>query len=270
MDGEAVNKLDNFNSLFFELSSTDRLDILTLLRKTPRKLSHVSGTLSLTVQETSRNITRLSEAKLIVKGVDGTFHLTPYGEEAMNMLAGYRFLFRNREYFMAHSLSEFPHQFRAGLGVLDNFELVNDVMVVFHNIENMIARAEKFVWILSNQVLASTIPHLVEAVTRGVEFRLLMPKDFVPSESVRELASNPVFEKASRNKRLESRFVDKTDVFLCLSENEVAALAFPNLEAKLDYTGFTSENKSGIEWSKALYTYYWDKATTQIPEQLSS
>jgi len=262
--------MENLSSLLFELSSTDRLDILMLLKKTPMKLSHISSKLDFTVQETSRNITRLSEAKLIVKDVDGAFHLTPYGEETLNLLSGFRFLFKNREYLMTHTLSEFPKQFQAGLGVLDSFEFVNDVMVAFHNIENMIAKAEKFVWILSNQVLASTIPYLVQALERGTEFRLLMPKDYMPSKSVRELVTHPVFVKASRSKKLESRFLDRVDVFLCLSEKEVAALAFPNLERKLDYIGFRAESELAVEWSKTLYTYYWNKATSQIPNQLIS
>jgi predicted transcriptional regulator len=143
-------------------------------------------------------------------------------------------------------------------------------MVAFHNIENMIAKAEKFVWILTNQVLASTIPYLVQALERGAEFRLLMPKGYMPFKGMRELTAHPVFAKASRSKKLENRFLDRVEVFLCLSEKEVAALAFPTLEGKLDYTGFRAESELAVEWSKALYTYYWNKATSQIPDQLVS
>jgi predicted transcriptional regulator len=262
--------LKNFSSLLFELSSTDRLDILFLLKKTPLKLSHISRKLDFTVQETSRNITRLSEAQLISKDVDGAFHLTPYGEEALNLLSGFKFLFKNREYLTTHVLTELPERFRASVGVLDGCEFINDVMVAFHNIENMIAKAEKFVWILTNQVLASTIPYLTQAVERGTQFRLMMPKDYIPSKDVRELVSNPAFKRASQAKKLESRFLDKVDAFLCLSEKEVSALAFPNLEGRLDYLGFKSKNKAVVDWSKALYVYYWEKATSQIPDQLTS
>jgi predicted transcriptional regulator len=234
------------------------------------KLSHVSKKLDFTVQETSRNITRLSEAKLISKDVDGTFHLTPYGTEAFNLLSGYKFLFKNREYLTAHVLTELPAQFRASLGVLESCELVNDVMVAFRNVENMIAKAEQFVWILTNQVLASTIPYLAQAVERGTKFRLIMPKDYIPSDDMRELVSNPAFEKASRAKELESRFLDEVNVFLCLSDKEVAVLSFPNLEGKLDYIGFKSKNESVVDWTKALYTFYWEKATSNLPEQLYS
>ncbi len=98
----------------------------------------------------------------------------------------------------------------------------------------------------------------------------MMPKDYMPSKDVRELVSNPAFEKASRAKKLESRFLDKIDVFLCLSEKEVAALAFPSLEGRLDYIGFKGKNESVVDWSKALYAYYWEKASSQVPDQLVS
>ena len=186
--------MKNFSSLLFELSSTDRLDILFLLKKTPLKLSYVSNKLDFTVQQTSRNITRLSEAKLIIKDVDGAFHLTPYGEEVLNLLSGFRFLFKNSKYLATHKLVELPERFRASVSILDSCEFVNDVMVTFHNIENMIARAEKFVWILTDQVLASTIPYLTQAIERRREFRLLMPKNYMPSKDVRELVSNSAFE----------------------------------------------------------------------------
>lgn len=260
--------MKNFSSLLFELSSIDRLDILFLLKKTPLKLSHISSKLDFTVQETSRNITRLSEAKLIIKDVDGAFHLTPYGEEVLNLLSGYSFLFKNSKYLATHTLVELPKLFRASLGILDSCEFVNEVMVTFHNVEKMIGNAEEFVWILTDQVLASTIPYLTQAIERGVKFRLLMPRNYLPSNDVRELVDNPIFEKASRSKKLANRFLEKIDIFLCLSEKEVAALGFPKTDGRFDYLGFKAKTEPVLEWSKALYLYYWEKATSSIPDQL--
>ncbi len=260
--------MDNYSSLLFELSSTDRLDILLLLEKAPLRLSHLSSKLNFTVQETSRNVTRLSDAKLIRKDADGAFHLTSYGEENLNLISGFAFLFKNKDYFLKHTLSSFPEYFRIGIGMLDKFEPNSDVMMTFHNIENMIASAEKFVWILSNQVLASTIPLLLQELERGGEFKLLMPRDYLPSGGIRSLATNQGFHKARRSNKFESRFLDKVDLFLCLSEKEVAALGFPNLEGKIDYTRFRASGDLNVGWAKILYRYYWDKATSHVPDQL--
>jgi predicted transcriptional regulator len=178
--------LENYSSLLFELASVDRLDILFLLKKTPMKLSHISNKLNFTVQETSRNMARLIEAEVITKDVDGLFHLTPYGEEALNLLSGFRFLFEYRKYFATHTLRELPQEFRESIGMLNGSEFINDVMITFHNVEKMIANAEEHVWILTNQVLASTIPYLKQAVERETEFRLMMPQDYLPLKSIRE------------------------------------------------------------------------------------
>ena len=91
-----------------------------LLKKTPLKLSQLSGKLGLTVQETSRNVERLVEAKLIKKDVDALFHLTPYGKETLSQLSGPRFLFKNREYFTIHITNELPRLFESSLGMLEN------------------------------------------------------------------------------------------------------------------------------------------------------
>jgi predicted transcriptional regulator len=260
--------LKNFSSLLFELSSNDRLDVLYLLRKTPLKLSHISSRLDFTVQETSRNITRLSNAKLIRKEVDGLYHLSTYGEEALRLLSGFKFLFNNRDYFTNHTLDKVPDIFRTSLSVLGSSEVVTDVMLSFHNIEKMIDESNEFVWILTDQILVSTLPYLIKAVESGKDFRLIMPGEYVPSPEIRELVDNPIFEKASRSRNLENRFLDKVDVFLCLSDKEVAALAFPTFKGQFDYTGFKSENESVLEWAKTFFTYYWNRASKQVPEQL--
>jgi predicted transcriptional regulator len=262
--------LETFNTLLFELSSVDRIDIMLLLKKTPLKLSHLSNKLGLTVQETSRNVERLAEAKLIKKDIDALFHLTPYGEETLSQLSGLRFLFKNREYFTTHTTNELPRLFESSLGLLENCEPVKDVMVAFRNVEEMIAKAEEYVWILTNQILASTIPYLVLALERGAEFRLMMQKDYNPTKSIHDLVSNPAFAKAVRTHKMDFRFLDKIPIFICLSEKEVAALAFPDINEKLDYIGFKSERNEILEWAKGIYDFYWNKASKQIPDQLSN
>lgn len=261
--------MEKLSSLLFELSSSDRLDILQLLKKSPLNLSHISAKLDFTVQEASRNLARLSDAKLIVKDVDGTFHLTPFGEEALNMLKGYSFLSKNREYLLHHSASLLPETFRASLSILDNFTYVNDIMIAFHDVEKMIERAEKLVWIMTNQILVSTIPYLVQELERGGEFRLLMPKNYQMSNEMLQSTSHPIFEKALRGKKLDMRFLDKVDFFLCMSEKEVGAFAFPNVEGKPDYSGsFRAEGHSAVEWAKGLFMHYWQKSSDEFPHRM--
>src|SRR4030066_1779459 len=105
-------------NLLFELSNVDRLNILTVLKKKPMKLSHVSKRFGFTVPETARNVSRLQEANLIAKNVNGAFHLTPIGEEALQLLQGFKFLSKHKKYFTTHTLNPLPPEFISGIGSL--------------------------------------------------------------------------------------------------------------------------------------------------------
>ena len=95
-------------------------------------------------------------------------------------------------------------------------EPVKDVMIAFRNVEEMISKAAKYVWILTNQILASTIPYLLSALERGAEFHLTMQKDYNPPKSIHDLVSNPTFTKAARNAKWISDFWTKC-LCLCVS-----------------------------------------------------
>lgn len=260
--------MEALHNLLFELAGEDRLNILLELKNKPLRLSNISKKLCFTVQETSRNVSRLVDAKLIEKDSDGCFSLTPYGEETLVLLDGFSFLSKYREYFASYTLSVLPKEFSSTIASLKGCELVEDVMVAFSNVESMIQNAEKYIWILSNQILVSTLPYLQEAVRRGVEFKSLLPKDVVPPKDAIERMSARVFLEAVKSGKMENRVLDKIEVFLCLSDKEVGALGFLNVDGKMDYHGFHGADESSCKWAKALFLHYWDNAIRQTPEFL--
>lgn len=233
------------------------------LKNKPLRLSYLSKKLDFTVQETSRNISRLSAAKLIVKETDGYFRLTPYGEEIISLLEGFKFLSKHREYFVTHTLSKIPKELSFSIASLWGCQLVDDVMVAFSNVENMIQKAEEYIWILSNQVLVSTLPYIQEALKRGVKFKLILPRMVVPPKDARERMLSPIFLQAMKAGKFENRFLEKIDVQICLSEREVASLCFLNNEGKMDYHGFRAIDELSFKWTKALYSHYWNTATRE-------
>ena len=255
--------LKALQTLLFELAGPDRLEILLTLKNRPLRLSHLSKKLDFTVQETSRNISRLVEEKLVVKEADAKFNLTPYGEETLNLIDGFDFLSKHREYFITHTLSTLPKEFSYNLASLKGCQLVDDVMVAFSNVESMIQKAEEHIWILSNQVLVSTIPYILEAFERGAEFKLILPKTVSPPKDAMERIFSPLFLEALKAGKFELRFLEKVDVQLCLSEKQVASLCFLTTEGKIDYHGFRAEDELSFKWAKALYSHYWNMATPQ-------
>lgn len=258
--------MEALHSLLFELAGEDRLNILLELKNKPLRLSYLSKMLSFTVQETSRNISRLMEARLITKEADGCFRLTPYGEETLDLLAGFSFLSKHRDYFVNHTLSTIPKEFSYGIASLNGCQLVDDVMVAFSNVENMIQKAEEYIWILSNQILVSTLTFLQDALKRGVEFKLVLPASVIPPKDALKRMNSPIFLQALKEGKFENRVLDKIGVLICLSEKEVAAVGFSNSEGKMDYHGFRGTDELPCKWTKALYSYYWNLANRQAPE----
>ena len=158
------------------------------LGESPMKFSHLSRKLDFTVQETSRNMARLSDARLVIRNSDGTFSLTPYGEEVINLLSGYEFLSRNSEYFANHTLSALPRDPSSGIGELASCTFTNDVMLTFHYSENMRRESEEYLLYMSEQVLTALIPMEEEAVERGVSCPRMSPS---PRELMRCTLAQP-------------------------------------------------------------------------------
>lgn len=249
--------MERLCNLLFELSNENRLRILLELQDRAMRLTHLSEQLDLTVQETSRHLSRLCDAKLIEKDVDGFYHPTPYGEHSRELLSGLWFLSRHREYFTLHTLSHIPREFVSRIGDLVNCTFEDDVMVAFHSVENMIEEAQKYMWILSNQILMSTRPFLVKAVERGVEFRLILPEDMTPP---------PGFEPIPAiTKRMEMRTMKRIDVGLAMCEKE-GVVTFPTTDGRIDYLGYGLTDERSHKWCRDLFLYYWERGERGKPK----
>ena len=83
--------MESLCDLFFELSNEERLRIFLLLDEKTLKMTHISRELDLTVQETSRHLSRLSDKMLIRKNVEGFHSLTSYGEQIFGLIPGFKF-----------------------------------------------------------------------------------------------------------------------------------------------------------------------------------
>ena len=63
---------------------------------------------------------------------------------------------------------------------------------------------------------------------------------------------------------VEERMLNQLNVYLCMSEKEVAVVAFPLVDKRFDYLGFTSTNERAHAWCQDLFKYYWDQAYPRL------
>jgi predicted transcriptional regulator len=127
----------------------------------------------------------------------------------------------------------------------------------------LIREAEEYVHNIHDQYLLSAYPLASEAVKRGVHIKSIDPEVYSPSLVIKGEISEEdqkTLSIALEDGRLVNRKMGQFDVFLWMSEKEVAILSFPTFDGKFDYLGFTSEDDRAREWCNDLFRYYWERA----------
>ena len=259
--------MESLYELFFELSNETRLELMRQVSQEPQRLTDLSRTLDLPPQEISRQLSRLDKILIVWKDVDGLYHLTPYGHHILELLPGYIFLTRYKDYFRDHTIEGIPAGFKTRIGELEDSMLVDDVMMSFHYVEEAIRNSEEYIWIMSDQILLSTMPLLQERLEKGVFFRLIVPKDIKIAAPVRDYFTKSGEGHLPEDKT-SSRFTDEMGAVLIVSEKELAIAAFPSVDGDFDYKGFRSTEENCVKWGRDLFETIWGRSTVRVPEQI--
>lgn len=243
--------MEKLNQLLFELSSPDRLNILSELQKKPSKLSHLSRKLDLTVTEATRHLKRLVDAMLIEKGVDGLFRVTQYGDVALSLLSPLDFLTAHQNYFLEYDISPLPSEFVSRLGELKEGELGTDILSNIEFVERQFREADEFIWIQTDQVLQNLVSIVVEKIKRPFDFRFISPKEIVPPDSKAPIPSTMPHS--------EKRVVPKVEVIVVVTD-KASGFCLPNRNGKLDYRNIHGTDPKFQKWCSDLFLHYWNKA----------
>jgi predicted transcriptional regulator len=244
--------LERLHKLLFELSSNERINIMLELQKSGLKLSQISRKMDLTVTEASRHLQRLNEAMLIQKDNEGYFQLTPFGKLSMSLLPALGFASKHREYFLEYDISKIPIEFVERIGELEKSAYVSEIFRNLEEGENRIREASELVWILSDQVLASSIPTLAEKMKNTpFDLRIVLPEGMFPPEEKSRLPSNISY--------IQKRVLPRVDISIVCTE-KYAVFCLSNRNGKIDYTGFAGTDKKFHKWCKDLFLHYWEKA----------
>ena len=246
-----------------QISNEDRYRILSQLMEEPMNVTRLSKGLDLSLTETSRHISRLSDELIINRDSKGKYHPSDFGKALVSQLKGLKFVSNHREYFNSHTMDQLPDEFRDRLGELEHGKVGNDIAMTFFNIGRMMKEAEEYFWNITDHYLMSTIPLVKRVAYEGLKARSIDQKGYVfPPEMKETVLEEEIIAayEAKKQGNIEMRVLDKIDVFLWMSEKEVAALAFPSSDGRFDYMGFTSKEESIMKWCRDLFLYYWKKA----------
>jgi len=262
--------VENLCSFLFELSNEDRLRILRQLDKEAMKVTELSKELGLTTQECSRHLSRLAEARLTKKDVEGYIHLTPYGELSLRQLQGQMFTAKHRDYFTSHTLARLPSEFVARMAELADSTYIDDVMVTVHSVEKTLREAQEYLCNINVPYIASAFPLIRAAFERGVKSRFIRTRDLVVPPSMREeqrrVWADQTLSRFTISGVYHEKVTDKGDLVLYMSEKEVAILAFPLQDGSFDLFGFATKDQRARKWCYDIFEYYWERA--ERPDRL--
>ncbi|NHJ13515.1 MAG: ArsR family transcriptional regulator [Candidatus Thorarchaeota archaeon] len=244
---------ERVSELFSELSDSNRLKILLAVDQKSLKQSEIVKKAGLSSQNTTGHLSRLTNANLVIKDAKGYYSTTPLGRQVAALFPTVNFLSSNAGYFADHDPSCIPSHFQYGLGLIEDYRTTGDAAQSVKEIENLIKKAQDFVWIHSDQVLSSSLPLIDDALERGLEFRVILPREL--SEQGDHLMSYPqVLEH--QHTLAHDRFIESVRLVIVLSEKQ-ALLGFPTTDGHPDYTGFSIRNRSALAWCKDLFLHFW-------------
>jgi len=237
------------SELLFELASDERVAMLTQMESQPLRQSDVARKLSLTVQEASRQLERLTDARLVSKDSESRYSVTSFGRIVLAILPSLSFVQQQRDFLLTHDLSSLPLTFLHRIGELSNHRSINKIDEVMAHLEQVIKGAGKYVWIMADQNVRQAYPHEHPA---AVPFKVILPKS-VDSETIQILRT-----------RIGStlQIARMAEVKLTITMNEkTSAVYFQNRDGEMDFMrGFASEEATFHRWCEDIYSFFWRQA----------
>jgi predicted transcriptional regulator len=244
--------MEDLAGLLFAVASVDRLTLFYTIGKERLRLTQLASKLSASTQETSRHLSRLQEAKIIERGPDGCFILTPFGKSLLVLLPSLKFLTRHKEYFLSHDISTLPLEFIERIGELEQGEYRHGVGDVLSHTADVFREAEKYAWLCSDNVMdLSTLGG--KGAGEDVLLRII-----VPTASIDEIV--PETPRAELGVKVELRVIDRVNAGLAMNERR-AGVTFPDLTGQIDFNGgFGSVDPNFHKWCADLFMFHWNKA----------
>jgi predicted transcriptional regulator len=249
--------------------------MLQQINKETMNVTNLSKELNLTTQEASRHLSRLTDVGLTQKDNEGSYHLTLYGELVLTQTEALAFTSKYRDYFTSHLVIHLPPPFVTRISDLAGSICIDDISDTFYRVDKVIQEAEECICTITDQHLMSTYPLLREAVRKDVQIKNIEARDWVVSPDIRQAwhtkeAVHSVWAEARTEGLLQEKILHRLDIFLYMSEKEVAGVAFPLQNGKFDYLGFAGTDERTLKWCMDLFQYYWGKARSrrEVVEEL--
>ncbi len=241
-----MGNAQGLQNLFFDLASESRLGILYELKGQHMKMNDLARKMDLTATEASRQLQRLSEARLVEKQPEGTYALTEYCKLILQLSPALEFVFNHKEYFLTRDIWRLPHEFLNRIGELSATTLETNVADAINHGQQMVKNAEEYVWTLRDKSFDSMGPLMLDRYTGGVKsFK------FMFAEGLRSR-----YKPSQGRPEIEERILPKIPAIIVCTEKE-AAVCLLTSDGRADYSGFFGKDSMSKKWVHELFLHFW-------------
>ncbi len=237
------------HGLMFELSHPERINILHLLKEKPLRLSQLSKELEVNTAEVSRHLDRLGKAELINRDSGSNYNLTPFANIILSEVSKFDFLTKNIEYFLKHDISCIPEHLH-WLNAMAKGRLSEGTLETTSLIKETSDNAEKFVYVISNEVMRGIVDIDCKKNDEGVVFKKIYPRE----------AKLPVEYESRMGESFEIKNLEEVPIGLKMNE-KFAGVGLMDTNGRVDLSVvMIGEDESFRRWVNAIFDYYWKKA----------
>ncbi len=235
------------HELFAELSSENRLGILKTLNEKPMTFTNLVKEVDMNSADASRQLSRLTEARLIEKKGNGRYYNTYLGKLVLSSISNLNFIMEKSGYFLEHDTAPIPPDLLRQIDALSTGEIVTGVYNILNTREKLGAKG--YMWYVSDDFPRHHLPNIENKLEEGLEIRVILPKDLFPTMKISE----------KNRKKIAIKVLDEVKISVIVSDN-FSILELPGLDGKIDQnTAIFGYDDRFREWCKKLFRYYWEK-----------
>ncbi len=255
MDNETIPILDD---IFVELANPSRNSMLFKLNKNQYKQSQLASELDISIQDSHRQLKRLTSSGFVQKNGKGFLSLTPFGKIIVSQLTSFIFLQKFKGYFMNHDTSNLPSKFLNRIGDLLSCELLEGTFKIAEKWEEMCNETKKHMNVISNGCPAKANEWDIASCKRGATIKILNGKNTVMTKTdFQTIMNSKPLQQLTKDGLYKRRLVNKVSIFMVSNENE-ATIQFEDLNGRIDPNfAFHGTSEKFMEWCSDFFEYRW-------------
>lgn len=248
---------ENASENFLELSSHQRLHILSNLIEKKSKISDMAKKLGATTQEVHRNFMRLEDGGFIGKNNDGRYGLTTYGKTMFTQIPTLIFLSKNRKYFEHHNFGGVPNKFVLRIGQLSNGIYVKGVTKVIEKWRDIFTNSQEYIYGILVEEPIELIEPLIKKAKNGIKVQSIFSENTIVSKTRKKTLTNLGLDKLIDAKQVERKMKKNVKTIVVLNEKE-SCVSFPNIGGDSNITEMFYSNAAMFhEWCLDFFRYNW-------------